>query len=35
MTILEGDVQIVPQTVLATGGAEFALAWVPKASGEP
>ena len=31
VTILEGDVQIVPQTVLATGGAEFALAWVPKA----
>ena len=31
VTILEGAVEIVPQTVLATGGAEFALAWVPKA----
>jgi len=29
--ILEGAVDIVPQQVLATGGAEFALAWVPKA----
>jgi NitT/TauT family transport system substrate-binding protein len=29
--ILEGAVEIVPQTVLATGGAEFGLAWVPKA----
>ncbi|MBW3667305.1 MAG: ABC transporter substrate-binding protein [Actinobacteria bacterium] len=29
--ILEGAVEIVPQTVLAGGGAEFALAWVPKA----
>lgn len=29
--ILEGAVDIVPQTVLATGGAEFGLAWVPKA----
>ena len=31
MTILEGAVEIVPQQVLATGGAEFGLAWVPKA----
>ncbi len=31
VTILEGGVDIVPQQVLATGGAEFALAWVPKA----
>ncbi|MBA2336856.1 MAG: ABC transporter substrate-binding protein [Acidimicrobiia bacterium] len=31
VTILEGAVDIVPQQVLATGGAEFALAWVPKA----
>jgi NitT/TauT family transport system substrate-binding protein len=29
--ILEGAVEIVPQQVLATGGAEFGLAWVPKA----
>jgi NitT/TauT family transport system substrate-binding protein len=29
--ILEGGVDIVPQQVLATGSAEFALAWVPKA----
>ncbi len=29
--ILEGGVDIVPQQVLASGGAEFALAWVPKA----
>jgi NitT/TauT family transport system substrate-binding protein len=29
--ILEGGVDIVPQQVLATGGAEFAIAWVPKA----
>lgn len=29
--ILEGAVDIVPQTVLAAGGAEFGLAWVPKA----
>lgn len=29
--ILEGAVEIVPQTVLATGGAEFGIAWVPKA----
>lgn len=29
--ILEGAVDIVPQTVLASGGAEFGLAWVPKA----
>ena len=31
VTILEGAVDIVPQQVLATGGAEFGLAWVPKA----
>ena len=31
VTILEGGPDIVPQTVLATGGAEFAEAWVPKA----
>ena len=29
--ILEGAVEIVPQQVLATGGAEFGIAWVPKA----
>lgn len=29
--ILEGGVDIVPQSVLASGGADFALAWVPKA----
>jgi len=29
--ILEGGVDIVPQTVLAQGGSDFALAWVPKA----
>ena len=29
--ILEGGVDIVPQTVLASGGADFAIAWVPKA----
>ena len=31
VTILEGAVEIVPQQVIATGGAEFGLAWVPKA----
>ena len=31
VTILEGGVDIVPQQVVATGGAEFGLAWVPKA----
>ena len=31
VTILEGAVDIVPQTVVATGGAEFGIAWVPKA----
>lgn len=31
VTILEGAVEIVPQQVLASGGAEFGLAWVPKA----
>ncbi|MXZ69257.1 MAG: ABC transporter substrate-binding protein [Acidimicrobiia bacterium] len=31
VTILEGAVEIVPQQVVATGGAEFGLAWVPKA----
>ncbi len=29
--IIEGAVDIVPQTVLADGGADFAIAWVPKA----
>ncbi len=29
--ILEGAVDIVPQQVVATGAAEFGLAWVPKA----
>jgi NitT/TauT family transport system substrate-binding protein len=29
--ILEGGVDIVPQTVLAQGNADFAIAWVPKA----
>jgi NitT/TauT family transport system substrate-binding protein len=29
--ILEGAVDIVPQQVVASGGAEFGLAWVPKA----
>ena len=31
VTILEGAVDIVPQQVVASGGAEFGLAWVPKA----
>ena len=31
VTILEGGVDIVPQTQLANGDADFALAWVPKA----
>ncbi len=31
VTILEGAVDIVPQTVLANGEADFAVAWVPKA----
>ena len=29
--IIQGAVEIVPQDVLASGGADFALAWVPKA----
>jgi NitT/TauT family transport system substrate-binding protein len=29
--LLEGAVDIVPQTVLAQGNADFAIAWVPKA----
>jgi NitT/TauT family transport system substrate-binding protein len=29
--ILEGGVDIVPQQVLADGGADFAISWVPKA----
>ncbi len=29
--ILQGAVDIVPQQVVSTGGAEFGLAWVPKA----
>ena len=31
VSILEGGVDIVPQKVLADGGADFALSWVPKA----
>lgn len=31
VTILEGGVDIVPQTVLADGSADYAIAWVPKA----
>jgi NitT/TauT family transport system substrate-binding protein len=31
VTLLEGGVDIVPQTVLAQGGADFAISWVPKA----
>jgi NitT/TauT family transport system substrate-binding protein len=31
VTILEGGVDIVPQTQLAQGAADFAIAWVPKA----
>ncbi len=31
VTILEGAVDIVPQTVLANGEADFAISWVPKA----
>ncbi|MEP7114021.1 MAG: ABC transporter substrate-binding protein [Ilumatobacteraceae bacterium] len=31
VTILEGAVDIVPQTVLANGDADFAITWVPKA----
>jgi len=31
VTLLEGAVDIVPQTVLAQGNADFAIAWVPKA----
>jgi NitT/TauT family transport system substrate-binding protein len=31
VTILEGGVDIVPQTVLAQGQADYAIAWVPKA----
>lgn len=31
VTILEGGLDIVPQTVLAQGGADFAISWVPKA----
>lgn len=31
VTILEGAVEIVPQQVVATGEAQFGLAWVPKA----
>jgi NitT/TauT family transport system substrate-binding protein len=30
LTILEGAVEIVPQQVVASGGAEFGVAWVPK-----
>lgn len=31
VTILEGAVDIVPQQVVATGAADFGIAWVPKA----
>jgi len=31
VTIIEGGTDIVPQQVLADGGADFAIAWVPKA----
>jgi NitT/TauT family transport system substrate-binding protein len=31
VSILEGGVDIVPQTVLAQGQADYAIAWVPKA----
>jgi NitT/TauT family transport system substrate-binding protein len=31
VTLLEGAVDIVPQTVLAQGKADYAIAWVPKA----
>jgi NitT/TauT family transport system substrate-binding protein len=31
VTILEGGVDIVPQTVLAQGSADYAISWVPKA----
>ena len=31
LEILEGGVEIVPQTQLANGDADFAIAWVPKA----
>ena len=31
VTIIEGGVDIVPQTQLATGAVDYALAWVPKA----
>lgn len=30
VTILEGGVDIVPQQVLATGGADYAISWVPR-----
>ena len=30
VTILEGAVEIVPQQVVTSGGAEFGIAWVPK-----
>jgi NitT/TauT family transport system substrate-binding protein len=31
VTLLEGGTDIVPQTVLAQGNADYAIAWVPKA----
>lgn len=31
VSILEGGVDIVPQPIVASGGAEFGIAWVPKA----
>src|SRR5687767_1232549 len=30
VTILQGAVEIVPQTVVAAGQAEFGIAWLPK-----
>ena len=33
VTILEGAVEVVPQQVVASGQAEFGLAWVPKVAG--
>lgn len=30
VTILEGAVEIVPQQVVASGGAQFGIAWVPQ-----
>ena len=35
VSIIEGGLDIVPQQVLADGGADFATAWVPKAPADP